>query len=100
MSSTEESKDHWSYDDPSEWSKHFPSASELCQSAIDINTDETIAQSYPLFIFSSKYHSNELFKLTKNGHQVAATLADHTYGENEKDLWVYWWWFNRTILFC
>jgi carbonic anhydrase len=87
MSCTEESNDYWSYEDPSQWSKHFPSANGFCQSPIDINTEETIAQSYPLFIFSSKYHSNELFKLINNGHQVTATLADHTYGQNEKDLW-------------
>jgi carbonic anhydrase len=87
MSCTEESDDYWSYDDPSHWSKHFPSANGFCQSPIDIITKETISQSYPLFIFSSKYDSNELFKLTNNGHQVTATLADHTYGQNEKDLW-------------
>jgi carbonic anhydrase len=87
MSCAEESKDHWSYDDPSEWSKHFPSACGLRQSPIDINSNNTVPASYPLFIFSSKYHSNELFKLTNNGHQATATLADHTYGQNEKDLW-------------
>jgi carbonic anhydrase len=87
MSCTEESDNHWSYDDPSEWSKHFPSASGLSQSPIDIKTHDTIYQSYPLFSFSPKYHSNELFKLTNNGHQVTATLADHTYGQSEKDLW-------------
>jgi carbonic anhydrase len=87
MSCSEESDNHWSYDNPSEWQKHFPSAAGLCQSPIDINTNETIAQSYPLFMFSSKYDSNELFILTNNGHQVTATLADHIYGQNEKDLW-------------
>ncbi len=87
MSCTEESNDYWSYDNPSEWPKHFKSASGLCQSPIDINTKQTIGQSYPLFIFSSKYDSNELFKLINNGHQVTATLADHTYGQSEKDLW-------------
>jgi len=87
MSCTEESDDHWNYDDPSEWRKHFPSASGLHQSPIDINSNKTISESYPLFIFSSKYDSNELFKLTNNGHQVTATLAEHTYGQNERDLW-------------
>jgi carbonic anhydrase len=87
MSCTEESHDYWSYDDPSEWPKHFPLARGLCQSPIDINTDETVPQFYSPFLFSSKYHSNELFKLTNNSHQVTATLADHTYGQNETDLW-------------
>ena len=67
--------------------KHFPFAGGLNQSPININSSETVVESYPLFIFSSKYHSNELFTLTNNGHQVAATLAEHTYGQNEKDLW-------------
>jgi carbonic anhydrase len=87
MPCTEESDNYWSYDDPFEWLKHFPSAAGLCQSPIDINTNETVPQSYPYFIFSSKYNSNELFKLINNGRQVTATLADHTYGQSEKDLW-------------
>ena len=87
MSCTETTNDFWSYDEPFEWSKHFPSAAGLHQSPIDINTHETIPESYPLFIFSSKYNSNELFKLINNGHQVTATLADRTFGQNEKDLW-------------
>ena len=87
MSCVEESDDHWSYDNPSEWTKHFPSAAGLCQSPIDINSNEFIAESYPPFIFSPRYTSIELFKLTNNGHQVTATLDDHTYGQSEKDLW-------------
>ena len=87
MPCTEESDDYWSYDDPSEWQKHFPSAASLCQSPIDIRTNEIIPQAYPTFKFSEKYHSNELFKLINNGHQVTVKLADHTYGQNEKDLW-------------
>ena len=87
MSCTETTTDFWSYDEPFEWSKHFPSAAGFRQSPIDINTHETIPESYPLFIFSSKYNSNELFKLINNGHQVTATLADRTFGQNEKDLW-------------
>jgi carbonic anhydrase len=59
----------------------------LYQSPIDINTHKTVLRHYPLFIFSEKYQSNELFKLINNGHQVAATLADRTYGQSEKDLW-------------
>ena len=88
MSCGEESDNYWSYDNPSEWSKHFPSANGLCQSPIDIKTKEIVSQSYPLFMFSPKYESNELFKLTNNGHQVAATLLDHKSGQNENDLWV------------
>ena len=88
MSCTDEHDDYWSYDNPTEWLEHFPSASGINQSPIDINTNEVLPQSYPLFIFSSKSDSNELFKLTNNGRQVAATLADHTYGQNEKDLWI------------
>jgi len=87
MSCAEESDDYWNYDNPCEWSKHFPSAGGLCQSPIDINTNEIVPQSYSPFLFSPKYHSNELFKLTNNGHQVAVTLADHTYGQNDNDLW-------------
>jgi carbonic anhydrase len=87
MSCNEESNNYWSYDNPSEWQEHFPSAGGLCQSPIDIDTDKTVFHSYPSFTFSSKYHSNELFKLINNGNQVTATLADHTYGQNEKDLW-------------
>jgi carbonic anhydrase len=88
MSFHGESNEYWSYDDPSEWSKHFPAAAGTNQSPIDINPDATVRGSYPLFIFSSRYDSNELFKLTNNGHQVAVTLADHTYGQSDKDLWV------------
>jgi carbonic anhydrase len=87
MSCIEESDDQWSYDDPSEWSKHFSSAGGFCQSPININTNETIVQSYPLFIFSPKYDSPELFTLTNNGHQVTAILAGNTDGQGEKDLW-------------
>jgi carbonic anhydrase len=87
MSCTGESDNSWNYDDPSQWSKHFPSAVGSHQSPINIESYKTVAESYPLFIFSSKYDSNELFKLVNNGHQVAATLADHTYGQSEKDLW-------------
>ena len=100
MSCTEEFDDNWSYDNPCEWSNHFPSAAGLCQSPIDIKTDETISHFYPSFIFSSKYNSNELFKLTNNGHQVTATLADHTYGQSEKDLWFTGGGIKGTILFC
>jgi carbonic anhydrase len=87
MPCTEESHDYWDYDNPSEWQKHFPSAAGLYQSPIDIHSHKTVLRHYPLFIFSEKYQSNELFKLINNGHQVTATLADHTYGQNEKDLW-------------
>jgi len=87
MPCTEESHDYWDYDNPSEWQKHFPSAAGLYQSPIDINSHKTVLRHYPLFIFSDKYQSNEIFKLINNGHQVAATLADHTYGQSEKDLW-------------
>ena len=87
MSCTGESDNSWNYDDPSQWSKQFPSAGGLSQSPIDINSNKTVSESYPVFTFSSKYHSNELFTLTNNGHQVAATLAKNTYGQSEKDLW-------------
>ncbi|CAF1347949.1 unnamed protein product [Adineta steineri] len=86
MPCTEESE-HWNYDNPSEWPKYFSAASGLSQSPIDININESISQSYPPFVFSSKYYSDELFKLTNNGHQVAVTLADRTYGQSDKDLW-------------
>ncbi|CAF4411538.1 unnamed protein product, partial [Adineta steineri] len=66
---------------------YFSAASGLSQSPIDININESISQSYPPFVFSSKYYSDELFKLTNNGHQVAVTLADRTYGQSDKDLW-------------
>ncbi|UJR20087.1 hypothetical protein I4U23_023219 [Adineta vaga] len=87
MSCIEKSDDLWSYDDPCEWSKYFPSAAGLSQSPIDIRTNELIIHSYPPFEFSQRYNSNELFKLVNNGHQVAATLADHTYGQSGRDLW-------------
>ena len=63
MSCGEESDDYWSYDDPSVWCKHFPSAGGSNQSPININFLDTVSKSYPLFTFSSKYNSNELFKL-------------------------------------
>ncbi|CAF1225347.1 unnamed protein product [Adineta ricciae] len=87
MACVEKHDEHWSYNDPNQWPKFFLAASGLSQSPIDIPTADTVFQSYPPFIFSEKYHSNELFKLVNNGHQVAATLADHTYGQSEKDLW-------------
>jgi len=87
MSCTGESDHSWNYDDPSQWLKQFPSAGGSNQSPINIISNNTVNEPYPLFVFSSKYDSNELFKLINNGHQVAATLADHTYGQSEKDLW-------------
>ena len=77
MSCTEESDIYWSYDNPSEWSKHFPCANGLCQSPININTIDTIPEFYPPFVFSPKYNSNELFTLTNNGQQITATLANN-----------------------
>ena len=87
MACSEESNEYWSYDDPSEWPKHFPCAGGSSQSPIDINSNNVVLDSYPLFTFSSKYNSNELFTLTNNGHQVAATLAQRTYGQSDDDLW-------------
>ena len=87
MSCAETTDEFWSYNEPSEWAKHFPAAAGLCQSPINIHTNQTVAESYRLFVFSSKYNSNELFRLVNNGHQVTATLAEHTFGQNEKDLW-------------
>jgi carbonic anhydrase len=87
MSCGEKTDTHWSYDDPSEWAKHFPSAGGMNQSPIDINTTDTASASYPPFEFSSKYYSNEIFTLTNNGHQVAVTLAQDTYGQSDQDLW-------------
>jgi carbonic anhydrase len=83
MSCTEGSDDYWSYDNPSEWSKHFPCANGLCQSPININTLDTVPEFYPLFKFSSKYNSNESFTLTNNGQQITATLKD----QKQNDLW-------------
>ena len=87
MSCIEEHVDYWSYDDPADWSKHYPSAGGLCQSPIDINTNETIPHSYPYFIYSSKFDSNRVFKLTNNGHQVTAILTDRKDGQIRNDLW-------------
>ena len=87
MSCTGESDHCWNYDDPSQWPKQFPAAGGSNQSPINIISNNTVNEPYPLFVFSSKYDSNELFKLINNGHQVAATLTDHTYGQSEKDLW-------------
>jgi carbonic anhydrase len=83
MSCTEESDDYWSYDNPSEWSKHFPCANGLRQSPIDINTNNTIPKFYLPFIFSPKYHSDQFFTLTNNGQQITATLNK----QNKNDLW-------------
>lgn len=87
MSCTTTSDDFWSYDNPSEWRKHFPSANGSSQSPIDIDSHKSVPFDYPKFSFSKKYHSNELFKLVNSGCQVTATLADHTYGQSDKDLW-------------
>jgi len=83
MSCTEQSDDFWSYDNPSEWSKHFPCANGFCQSPIDINTIDTIPVVYPPFVFSSNYNSDQLFTLTNNGQQITATLNE----QNQNDLW-------------
>jgi carbonic anhydrase len=85
MSSTEQSDNYWSYDNPSEWSKHFPCASGLCQSPIDINTTDTIPELYPPFLFSSKYNSEKSFTLTNSGQQIIATLSIDE--QNPNDLW-------------
>jgi len=87
MSCAEESDDHWTYGDTSEWAKHFPSARGLSQSPIDIKTDSTVIQMYSPFLFSGKYDSDEVFTLTNNGHQVAATLAKNISGQSPTDLW-------------
>jgi carbonic anhydrase len=83
MSCTEKSDEFWSYDNPSEWSKHFPCANGLCQSPIDINPIDTIPEFYPPFVFSSKYNSDQLFTLVNNGQQITATLNE----QNEIELY-------------
>ncbi|CAF1130372.1 unnamed protein product [Rotaria sordida] len=87
MSCTEKSNKYWSYDNPSEWSKHFPSANGLCQSPININTIDTIPKFYSPFIFSSKYNSDELFILSNNDQQIITTLAKCTNEQNTNELW-------------
>ncbi|CAF1043013.1 unnamed protein product [Didymodactylos carnosus] len=87
MSCTDKCDDHWSYDDPSKWSEHFPAARGLSQSPINIELDKTVAQLYPPFVFSPNYNTDEvLFTLTNTGHQVAVTLAGSTNKENQTDL--------------
>ena len=75
--------DDWSYENPSEWPKRFPSANGSCQSPIDINPLDTIPEFYPPFIFSSKYNSDHLFTITKSGQLITATLNESI----ENDLW-------------
>ena len=86
MSCGAEVDDHWSYDDWTKWSEHFPSAAGSAQSPIDIPIDETVAQSYSPFIFSADCLNPVLLTLTNNGHQVAATLAKNTDGSDPADL--------------
>ncbi len=78
MSCTEEADEYWTYDNPSEWMKSFPSANGLCQSPININTVDTIPEFYPSFVFSPHYDSEQLFTLTNNGQQITATLTEPT----------------------
>jgi carbonic anhydrase len=87
MSCTEESDTYWNYDNPSEWSKHFPCANGSCQSPININTIDTIPEFYSPFLFSPKYNSDEMFTLSNNGQQITATLAKSTNEKNKNDLW-------------
>ncbi|CAF0787628.1 unnamed protein product [Didymodactylos carnosus] len=87
MPCTGKCDDHWNYDHPSKWPKHFPAAGGLCQSPIDIKPHKTVAQSYSQFVFSPKYYTDGvLFTLTNNGHQVAVTLTESTGKQNHTDL--------------
>ena len=88
MSCEAESDDHWTYDDWSVWHEHFPAAGGLAQSPIDILIDNTIAQSYPPFEFSSDYMNPLLLTLTNSGHQVSVTLDKTNEIDNNIDLHV------------
>ncbi|CAF3355360.1 unnamed protein product [Rotaria sp. Silwood2] len=87
MFCTKTSDQYWTYDNPSEWSKHFPCANGLCQSPININTVDTIPEFYSPCIFSSKYDSDQLFTLSNNGQQIATTLAKSSTEQNTNELW-------------
>ncbi|CAF1614804.1 unnamed protein product [Rotaria sp. Silwood1] len=86
MSCTEESDDHWSYDDPSKWHEHFPAAAGTSQSPINIKSRQTVAQQYPPFLFSSDHNSEIAFTLINNGHQVTVTLSKDSGNENQTNL--------------
>ena len=84
--SCQDKSDHlWSYENPSEWSTHFPHANGTCQSPINIVTSETKPESYPPFVFSPRYASDQLFTLTHDGRQVSAALADK---QNAGEIWL------------
>lgn len=84
MSCQEKSDYFWTYDSPSEWSTHFPHASGICQSPINIVTKETKPESYSPFSFSMQYTCDQLFTLTHSGQQVAATLTDK---QHASEIW-------------
>ncbi|CAF0804441.1 unnamed protein product [Rotaria sp. Silwood1] len=87
MSCTKKSNEYWTYENLSEWSKHFPYANGLRQSPININPIDTIFHLYSPFIFSSKYDSDVLFTLSNNGQQITATLAKCSNEQNTNELW-------------
>lgn len=86
MSCTHECDEHWSYNDPSVWHKHFPAAGGTSQSPIDIKSHKTTAEKYPSFVFSADTDHQVLFELTNNGHQVAATLPKTPADQNQVEL--------------
>lgn len=74
----------WNYENSAEWSKNYPCANGFSQSPIDINPIQTISERYSPFIFSSKYHSNQIFTLTNHGQHLISTLDQ----SRSKDLYL------------
>ncbi|CAF1162575.1 unnamed protein product [Rotaria sordida] len=86
MSCTEESDDHWSYNDPSKWHEHFPAAGGMSQSPIDIKSRHTNFQQYLPFVFSLDHTNQIMLTLTNNGHQITAILSKDFENQNQTNL--------------